>query len=288
MPSNGKRTSVFSRMLAAYCSSLFLLGFATTVLASDRPQRVVSINVCTDQLVALLVERERIISLSHLARDPNSSWLGPFSDGLPLNHGTAEEVIALRPDLIVTAPFGFRPTISILKNLGYTVLELPIAKSFHDISENLQLLANAVGENKQTKALIRHFNEAVTVETVSSDLPLPLFVSYEASGWTMGNNSLPNNIAQRAGFETIGDRLGFSGGRKIDLEKLLIIEPELIELGNPWNDPPALVSEAMWHPALQELLKRTKLINIPDSLWLCGSPKTLEALRILQRARRDL
>ena len=288
MPVNRERTSTFSRMLLAYCSGLLLLGAATNILASNGPQRIVSINVCTDQLLAILVDKERIVSLSHLAGDPHSSWLGPFADGLPLNHGTAEEVIALDPDLIVTAPFSFRPTISILKKLGYTVLELPIAKNLNEISANLTLLASAVGKNEQTQTAIELFNKKIASETTTPNLPLPLFVSYEANGWTMGKNSLINNVAQKAGFETIGARLNFSGGRRVDLEKLLTLEPELIELGHQWNESPALVSEAMWHPALQELLKRTMLINIPDSLWLCGSTKTIDVLHILQRALDDL
>ena len=288
MPVNGERTSTFSRLLLACCSGLFLLGSATTILASNGPQRIVSINVCTDQLIATLVDKERIVSLSHLAGDPHSSWLGPFADGLPLNHGTAEEVIALDPDLIVTAPFSFRPTISILKKLGYTVLELPIAKNFHEISANLTLLANAVGESEQTRTVIELFNKKITSETAHPNSSLPLFVRYEANGWAMGKNSLINNVARKAGFETIGTRLNFSGGRRVDLEKLLTLEPELIELGHQWNESPALVSETMWHPALQELLKRTMLINVPDSLWLCGSTKTIDVLRILQRALEAL
>tara|TARA_Y100000817_G_scaffold37251_1_gene25646 strand:+ start:5115 stop:5786 length:672 start_codon:yes stop_codon:yes gene_type:complete len=223
-----------------------------------------------------------------LANDPYSSWLGTFVDGLVLNHGTAEEVIALSPDLVVTTSFGFRPTISILKKLGYPVLELPIAKNLDDVSTNLVLLASAIGDNEITQAVIGQFNREVSSQTVPLNSQLPLFVSYEANGWTMGENSLTNNVAQMAGFETIGSRLDFSGGLKVDLEKLLTIKPDLIELGYQWSEAPALVSQNLWHPALQELLKRTTLINIPDALWLCGSPKTLDALHILQQAREAL
>ncbi len=288
MPVNGKRLSTFSRVISAWCTGLFFLGYATNIFASEGPQRIVSINVCTDQLVALLAEKDRIVSLSHLANDPYSSWLGTFVDELILNHGTAEEVIALSPDLVVTTSFGFRPTISILRKLGYPVLELPIAKNLDDVSTNLVLLASAIGDNEKTQAVIRQFNSEVSSQAIPLNSQLPLFVSYEANGWTMGENSLANNVAQMAGFETIGSRLDFSGGLKVDLEKLLTIKPDLIELGYQWREAPALVSQNLWHPALQELLKRTTLINIPDSLWLCGSPKTLDALHILQQAREEL
>ena len=61
-----------------------------------------------------------------------------------------------------------------------------------------------------------------------------------------------------------------------------------MDVGHPWDEPPALVSETMRHPAMRALLERTTLIDVPDPLWICGSVRTLKALAILRRARDDL
>ena len=288
MPVIGDRQLTSRRTLARPCAWLFLLFFTATAPAADKPQRIVSINVCTDQLLLTLVERERIVSLSHLTADPYSSWVGSEADGLYANRGTAEEVIALDPDLVLAAPFGFRPTVAILKRLGYSVVELPMATSLDDIAANLRALADAVGERERANAVIAKFDAEIEHQTYRDTGPRPLFVSYEADGWMTGSDSLVADVARTAGFEPLGERLGFSGGRRVSLEELLLLEPQLMDLGHPWDEPPALVSETMRHPAMRALLERTKLIQVPDPLWICGSVRTLEALVILRRARDDL
>ena len=288
MPVIGDRQLTSRRALARPCAWLFLLFFTATAPAADKPQRIVSINVCTDQLLLTLVERERIVSLSHLTADPYSSWVGSEADGLYSNRGTAEEVIALDPDLVLAAPFGFRPTVTILKRLGYSVVELPMATSLDDIAANLRALADAVGERERANAVIAKFDAEIEHQTYRDTGPRPLFVSYEADGWMTGSDSLVADVARTAGFEPLGERLGFSGGRRVSLEELLLLEPQLMDLGHPWDEPPALVSETMRHPAMRALLEQTTLIEVPDPLWICGSVRTLEALAILRRARDDL
>lgn len=288
MPAEGDRQCASRRTLVACCAGLIVAASAPTALGADRPQRIVSINVCTDQLLMTLVGRERIASLSHLAADPYSSWIGADANDLHLNHGSAEEVIALNPDLIVTVTFSFRPTVAILERLGYTVIELPMATSLDDIASSLRVLADAVGEVDRANTLIASFRSEIERHRFRGAGPRPLFVSYEADGWTTGTDTLVADVARVAGFQTLGDRLGFSGGRRVSLEELLLLRPQLLDLGHPWDEPPALVSETLRHPALRALLTRTAQIEVPDPLWICGSTRTLEALAILRRARASI
>jgi len=288
MPVQRGRQTAPRGTLRACCAGLIFCSLAASALGADKPQRIASINVCTDQLLITLVERERIVSLSHLAADPYSSWIGPEAGGFYLNHGVAEEVIGLDPDLIVTVAFSFRPTVAVLKRLGYPVMELEMASDLDDIVTSLRLLAEAVGETDRAERLISAFRAQIGEHTYQGAGPRPLFVSYEADGWTTGRDSLVADVARAAGFETLGDRLGFSEGRRVSLEELLFLQPDLMDLGHPWDEPPALVSESLRHPALAQLLKRTATIDVPDPLWICGSTRTLEALAMLRRARDNL
>ena len=282
MPAESDRKPASRRTLAACC-----LLVSACPAAAMSAERIVSINVCTDQLVWTLVERERIVSLSHLAADPRASWIGPDAAGIYLNRGSAEEVIALDPDLIVTVPFSFRPTVATLERLGYTVLALPMAMRLDDIAANLLTLGEAVGERDRAAALAAELRADVEQLTFRGS-DRPLFLRYEADGWVTGTDSLVADVARTAGFSTVGERLGFSGGRRVSLETLLGLQPEIIELGHPWNEPPALVSETLRHPALGALLERAARIDVPDVLWLCGSLRTLEALAELRRAREEM
>jgi iron complex transport system substrate-binding protein len=69
--------------------------------AQARPQRIVSTNVCADQLVLLLANPAHIVSVSSLATDSQISNLADKARGYRVNHARAEEIIQLQPDLII-------------------------------------------------------------------------------------------------------------------------------------------------------------------------------------------
>ena len=50
-----------------------ILSLAPAAPAGAAPLRVVSINLCTDQLAMLLAAPGQLVSVTHLARDPEAS-----------------------------------------------------------------------------------------------------------------------------------------------------------------------------------------------------------------------
>jgi len=250
--------------------------------------RVVSMNVCTDQLLIALLPRERIASLSYIAADARTSGIAARIEGIHLNHGTAEEVIGLAPDLVVTGQYSFRPTVSLLRRVGIDVLELPMADSLIDIASNLRALGAALGVEALAAERIAQFHARLASLSIGSSGPRPLFVNYDANGWTTGQTGLLADIVHRAGLSTPGDRYGFQGAGRMSLETLLHAQPALIDLGYPWDDPPALASELRHHPIVRAVVASTRKVEIPDSAWLCGTPHSLDALETLRMARDGL
>ncbi len=270
-----------------------LLGLTAAVLlpmtvVSAPPQRVVSINVCTDQLLLDLIARERIASLSYIAADARTSAVARDVEGLHLNHGTAEEIVSLAPDLILTGPFGLRPTVAVLQRLGYSIIEIPMAEALADVERNILTLGRALGVEARAAALVAEFGRRLERLTYRGDGPRALFVNFDANGWTTGQTGLLADIVHRAGLATPGDALGFEQASKISLETLLLLRPALIDLGYPWEDPPALASELRRHPALSAVMRFAERVEIPDSAWLCGTPHSLDALERLRNARDAL
>ena len=109
-----------------------------SVTASGKPARVVSINLCTDQLLLQLVDRDRIASVTYLATDHAISYYADRAIGIRKNHGLAEEILPLKPDLILAGSFNSRPTTSLLKKLGYQVVEFEMADGFETVRQNLK------------------------------------------------------------------------------------------------------------------------------------------------------
>ena len=75
------------------CFYAILLWFVAAPAGAAKPQRIVSIGLCTDQLSLLLAERAQIASLSVWSRDRNMSYMIDAVGDIPLNNATVEEVI---------------------------------------------------------------------------------------------------------------------------------------------------------------------------------------------------
>ncbi|QJE72173.1 ABC transporter substrate-binding protein [Aerophototrophica crusticola] len=130
------------RLLAALATAVALAA-APPVLA--KPQRVVSLNLCTDQVAVLLLPRERIAALSFLALDRELSAVADSAAGLPTVQGMAEEILPLQPDLVLAGSFTTRPTVALLRARGIKVLELGLADDFDAIRAQLRQVADALG-----------------------------------------------------------------------------------------------------------------------------------------------
>ena len=125
-----------------------------TTLAQVPPQRIVSMNVCTDQLLLLLVERSRIVSLSRFAADPHWSSLAAAATGIAANGGQADEVVALTPDLVLTSAFSGSFAAGVLERVQLRVERLGFAASQEDVFAQMSQVATWTGNDEQARTLI--------------------------------------------------------------------------------------------------------------------------------------
>ena len=84
-------------MRARAPSAIVLALLLAAAAASAKPQRIASLNLCTDQLLLMLVARERIATVTFLASDPATSYMADAAAGIAPNHGRLEEILPARP-----------------------------------------------------------------------------------------------------------------------------------------------------------------------------------------------
>lgn len=258
--------------------------------AAAKPERIVSVNVCTDQLVLMLAERRRIAALSHLAADPEVSAMSRAASGLPRNYGRAEEILRLDPDLVLAGAFSARAATGLLARLGRRVVEIPVATALDDVARNVALVAEAVGEPDKGRALVRAFEAETAALRRAADpgSPAPLAALYWANGYGSGPGTLANALVEAAGFRTLGRRLGIAGTGILPLETLVAAAPDALILGRLRRGP-ALAAAALDHPALARGLAGAARAALPDRLWLCGTPPAaVSILRRLARLRAEV
>ena len=268
---------------------LAVLAIAIALLwtpAEARPERIVSLNLCSDQLLLLLAERSRIVSVTYLASDPKASALADNAAGLPVNHGLAEEILPLNPDLVLAGSFTTRPTVFLLRELGYPVVELPVASSLDDIRANIRTVAQATGDVERGEALIDDFDRRLPTRAPEPYARRPLAALYWANGFTSGLGTLANAAVEAAGFRTLGSELGLNGTGQLPLETLLTSNPDVLVVGRQ-RDEPALANETFRHPALERAFAGRPRIGVPDHLWICGTPFVAEAIARLSALREE-
>ncbi len=261
-----------------------LIGIIASPGAIAQANRIVSLNLCTDQLVMLLADRANIASISALAEDPAISAYPEMAAGLHLNYGLAEEVLALEPDIVVTSSFGLGATTFLLRALGHEVIEVGFAGSLGDIRRNIETVADAVGLPTVGAMMAAQFSRGLALATVDAGEQRPFAALYWANGFTSGAGTLPNGVLEAAGFRTVATELGINGVQELPLELLITAEPDILVVSEI-RQTSALANEVFSHPALERAFASKPTAFIPNSLWNCGTPAVLDAFAQLAQVR---
>ncbi len=250
------------------------------------PQRIVSINVCTDQLAMLLADPTRIVSVSFLAADPASSAMAREAAGHHLNHGRAEEILPLRPDIVLAGPYGARAAAALLRHLGTRVVEVPLGDSLDDVPRQIRTVAAVLGEVPRGEALIQAFHRRMAAVAPSG--PRPVAALFAPNGITSGANSLPMAVMAAAGFDNLAARQGIAGVGRFSLEALVAARPDALILGRLTVEHPSLATATLDHPALAHAVPAEAIISVPHHLWACATPHIAEAVARLAALRQRL
>ncbi len=246
-----------------------------------KPQRIISINLCTDQLLMLIAERKNIASVSYLAAKKNSSAMFIEAKGIKPNRGLAEDILLMKPDLILAGTYTSRSAVFLLKRLGFNIIELPVAKNLDDIRQNIKTIANAVGEVEKGEQLLASFNQRLSKALATQPKQRPIAVFYRENGYTTGGNTLANTILETAGFINLASQLGISGSGYLSLETLIVENPNIIISGKQRSKKGSVARAAFQHPAFKKFIAQKQIINISDPLWVCGTPFVLDAIEHL-------
>ena len=251
-----------------------------------QPQRVVSMNLCTDQLAMMLAAPGQLLSVSHLAADPRGSAMAEDAKAYRINRGLAEEIWLMQPDLVIAGSFSTRATVDMLRRLGVRVVILRPAYGLDDIPDRLREMGTALGRMDAAEAAVTDFNTRLTAlrDEVARR---PRAALYYANGYTSGDKTLAGEIIATAGFTNIAAEAGLPSGGHLPLEVLAMAQPEAVITGRPY--PGASRSEEVLdHPAVQALRNTSVGAVLTDRDWICGTPHVLRAIDDMRNTRRRM
>ena len=267
------RPSDIIRGLAALTLTLGLTGAAAL---AEAPRRVVSVNLCTDQLAMMLAAPGQLVSVSKVARDPYSSAMAEEAAGMPVNSGRAEEVFALRPDLVLAVSWTDPYLLSTLTRLGVRVEVFDLVQTLDDIPALVTRLGAVLGREDAATARAAEFQRDLTALRSAARTPRSA-VFYYPNGYTLGAGTLSDEILQAAGFRNLAGDLGYSAGGVMPLEELVQAKPDLV-ITAPAYAGASRAEEIMQHPVLRRVTEDAATVE-SGAEWGCGTPLVIEAIR---------
>ncbi len=272
-----KRFCLFFTVLILVSAPLF---------ATDKPQRIVSIGLCTDQLLLLLAEREQIASLSVWAQDQNMSYMIDAVGDLPLNNSSVEEVIQYQPDLVVASKYAAWDSAKFLRQLGYEVKQIPLARSIADIYSLLRQFGEWTGNQQRAESVIVQMqSELAEIQQRYAGRPQKTVMVYSPNGFTIGANTLENDLFTHAGYINLAATMGIEGFQPIALESLIAANPDVLQIDQNLSRPDSLATAYVAHPVLAKMIEHREYLDIPTRLRICAGPMITEAIESMAQRR---
>lgn len=259
---------------------------ASASRSAAQPARVVSMNLCTDQLALLLADPAQIVSLSYMASDPSASAMPDQAAAYPSNRGRAEELYLLKPDLVLASTFSSPGTLSMLDRLGLRVETYPPGATMEELRAAITAMGAALGHPQRAADLLAGFDARLAALTTPPPTRRPRAALYSENSYASGARTLEGQVLQAAGFDNIATEHGLDWGGRMPLEVLVMSAPEVVitETGRPGASR-ARAQAVLGHPALAGL-RRADVVAHQD--WICATPAVLDAIAALTQLRRQM
>ena len=270
--------------ITSFLALLLTLLTVSPTIAETRPQRIVSMNLCTDQLVMMLADREQITSLSYAAADPNQSLVADEVGDIPLNYGHAEEIVPLKPDLVLSGSFTTPFTDRLLRAQNIPVVEIKLEQNLQDVRDNMHRIAKAVGHPKRGEQMVSSFIAKIDKLRRIPKAPRMKAMVLIAGGFTPGRKSIAHDLMHLAGLQNVTALSGVETWSNLSLESFLQAAPDIIIFGNEPGAARSQSSALLTHPALQTFMDKRIHITVPSKLFGCGTPHLTHALEQITEA----
>ena len=280
-----RRLPCLLRPLKPLVLAAIFAGCAMAPALAEAPARVVSMNLCTDQLAMMLAPPGQLVSVSNLASDPLSSSMVVEAAAYPPNRGGAEQIFLLKPDLVLTGTYNSLASVALLRSLDITVVQVPPITSLAEVPQQILVVGQALGREEAAQVLVDDFNAGLAA--LAYDGPKATAAMYYANGYTSGAGTLADDVLSHVGFHNMGGESGLTGGGTLPLERLIMAAPQLVVTATPYPAA-SRAEEVLSHPALVELRARSGFVATTDADWVCGTPYILRAIAQMKNAREAL
>ena len=267
------------RRLAFLVAMIALALPGSTTLAATLP-RLVSMNVCADQLLLTLADPEQILGLSRFARDGWQSQAGDISR-YPVLSGGAEDVLLIRPDIVVASAFDKRSTRELLKAKGLHLVELAVPKTLDEARQQIREAGDITGHPDRAAVEIARLDAALARARRAVSERHYRVLPLSRRGWVAGSDSFVGSLLGETGLRSAAGDLGFAFGGFASLEAIVNLRPDFIVVSQAGDTAKDDGQAFLLHPALERFYPPEKRIVIPERMTERGGVLLADALDAL-------
>ena len=264
---------------------LFAFLLALAALFAGPPRRVVSQTVGTDDLLLALAAPGQIAGLSHLARDERYSPSFKEARGVPcLTNGEAEDVLRLRPDLVLAAPYTQPEVLKLLRRAKVEVLVLDHFETLEDLYANARRVGKALGREAKAQELTARWRQRVEALRIRLQGVKPVRVlAVGLYPFTAGSGTTFQDLCDHAGAVNVAAEAGLAGHVPTPEEKVLSWRTEvLVAPGESGLDMMARLKELPPYKFLPAL-KQGRVVVLPGSLMAATSQARIDGYEQLAK-----
>lgn len=268
-----RRASWAAGLLALAVTGAIAVASTVKTLAPTRPQRIVSLNMCADQLVLALADRSQIAGLTRNAAKPELSAEAARARGLRILGTSAEEILEIEPDLVVGMPARRSAAMTALGGQDYNMLDLQSADTVAEIYDAIRQTAAAVGHPDRGEVMIAQMQ--ADLARVPANGRGRVAAYYQRRGFMTGTGTLIDDLMTRMGMVNLATKLGKPPLSQVSLEEMVAAQPDFLIVESATDRVMDQGTEMLHHPALRNIPR----ISIPQAWTVCGSPAYVKAAR---------
>lgn len=252
--------------------------------SNGRPMRIVSLDYCADQYVLKLADPEQVLAISPDGAK-EFSYMRDTAARVPSVRPIAEDVLILKPDLVVRAYGGGPNAEAFFERAGIPVLQLGWASSVDgddigSIPGLIQQMADGLDQSQRGRELVNEFRARLSNLRKRAESERALYIT--PSGVTSGPGSMVHEMLLSAGFKNFQTQPGW---RSVDLEQLAYAQPDVVAAAffgiaenytGGWS--------TLNHPVAEEQLLSKPVIPLDSSWTACSGWFILDAIEALAEA----
>lgn len=262
----------------------------------QKPQRIISLSISTDEILIDLVDVKRIVALTYLSDDAGISNITAKAKKVKgrVQQANAEALLAMQPDLLLIPDFVSKEEIDLLRRMQLNVYVYKTPATLEEIKQSIRNIGAAVGEPERAQDMLAQMERHLAAVTAKLGEIQPdkrkTVVFMRSNGAYYRRDMTFNDICRQAQVKNALDELDYDKPFIASQEEIVRLNPDVFILAG-WNydgqhDQKQMEESLLTDPTYSgvKAIKNKAVYTLPAVHLLSTSQYIVDAIADMARA----